>query len=293
MIVKTSGVALLLVIALTIAQGQNNIDVQQNINVQSDLPPNGVMAGPYGHPLEVLDEGGQWSIPIQVYADAVTREYVPDITTPGWIQWHIQEFKEDGTYMTVFYVYNVKNEQTTRAILDVDTRKKTAFLSVPLTAYSEEINLAGPSTARTKAIARITAIVEERAAKFQGPTIQQVLVQQRQAVAQMVARAHGEIPSQTDTMPNGIVPPRVLNSVEAKFTDYARRNKISGIVMLSSVIDVNGIPQDIKVTKSLDSGLDQEAIKAAHQYRFSPAFDTVKGIAVPQKITITVNFRLY
>ena len=290
---KILSVVILFVVAMTIAYGQDSVDLQEQMDSHSHLPLNGVLAGPYGQPVQVLDEGGQWSIPIQVYADASIREYVPDITTPGWIQWHVQEFKENGTYMTVFYIYNTKTEQTYRAILNVDTKKKIAILMEPLYGDTEKVNLSGPPNARTKGIARITSIVEERAEKFQGQTIQEVDAQQRQVVSKMLANIHGEVSTQTDSPPNGIVPPRILNSVYANFTDEARRRKISGVVTITSVIDVNGFPQEIKVVKSLDPGLDQEAIKAVHQYRFSPAFDTAKRIAVPQQINVEVNFRLY
>jgi TonB family protein len=89
----------------------------------------------------------------------------------------------------------------------------------------------------------------------------------------------------------GVSPPTVVHSVDPQYTDQARAAKLSGICILGLVVGTDGVPQDIKVTRSLGMGLDEEAIKAVSQYRFNPAM--YQGHAVPVQVTIEVNFQQY
>src|SRR5665213_3426236 len=82
-------------------------------------PPNTTIAGPYGVPRLVKDEGGQWSAPVQVFSNAKEIVYIPDITTPGWAQWHIQAFKEQHTYFTYVYTYLRRERVTVQELVYV------------------------------------------------------------------------------------------------------------------------------------------------------------------------------
>ncbi|MGD0858315.1 MAG: energy transducer TonB [Terracidiphilus sp.] len=84
--------------------------------------------------------------------------------------------------------------------------------------------------------------------------------------------------------------PVPLNHVEARYTDEARRKKIQGVCLISVIVDTNGKPQNPRVIKSLDPGLDLKAIEAVNKYRFKPAMKD--GVPVPVMITVLVNFRL-
>jgi TonB family protein len=87
-----------------------------------------------------------------------------------------------------------------------------------------------------------------------------------------------------------VTPPRVLSKIDPEYTPLAREAQIAGTVLLSTTIGSDGVPRDIKVIRSLDSGLDEKAITAVLQWKFQPG--TKDGKAVSVQATIEVNFRL-
>jgi protein TonB len=86
--------------------------------------------------------------------------------------------------------------------------------------------------------------------------------------------------------------PRIVREVKPAYTSDAMRAKVQGTVLLQCVVRPDGSVTDIQVLRSLDSvfGLDEEAIKAARQWRFAPG--TRMGQAVPVQITIELTFTL-
>ena len=88
----------------------------------------------------------------------------------------------------------------------------------------------------------------------------------------------------------GIVPPTVLEKTEPKYTDQARSAKLEGTVGLVIVVGVDQRAHDVKVTKSLDPGLDASAVESTKAWRFHPG--SKNGKPVPVRAKIEVNFRL-
>lgn len=90
----------------------------------------------------------------------------------------------------------------------------------------------------------------------------------------------------------GVTSPRVLQEVKPQYTADAMRAKVQGSVWLECIVMPDGSVGDVRVTKSLDStfGLDQEAIKAARQWKFVPGLR--QGEPVPVIITIELTFTL-
>jgi TonB family protein len=77
---------------------------------------------------------------------------------------------------------------------------------------------------------------------------------------------------------------------EPEYSEEARKAKYSGTVLLSVVIDANGLTRDIKVVRPLGLGLDEKAIEAVSRWKFRPAMKG--GHAVAVQANIEVNFRL-
>jgi protein TonB len=91
---------------------------------------------------------------------------------------------------------------------------------------------------------------------------------------------------------NGVELPRPIHQPRPNYTADAMRAKVQGTVWVECVVRPDGTCTDANVTKSLDSvfGLDQEAIKAARQWRFVPG--TRMGQPVSVLITIELTFTL-
>lgn len=95
----------------------------------------------------------------------------------------------------------------------------------------------------------------------------------------------------TEHVGGAVKRPVPLTSVEAMYTDAARKARFEGVCLISVVVDKYGMPQNPKVLRKLDYGLDQNAIDAVMKYRFKPAMRD--GEPVPVLITVEVSFRLY
>jgi protein TonB len=84
---------------------------------------------------------------------------------------------------------------------------------------------------------------------------------------------------------------RILSRPEPQYTEEARRNQVTGTVVLRAVFAANGAVTNIKAIKGLPDGLTEKAIAAARQIKFVPA--QKDGRAVSQYIQIEYNFNLY
>jgi TonB family protein len=91
---------------------------------------------------------------------------------------------------------------------------------------------------------------------------------------------------------SGVINPRILREVKPHYTADAMRAKVQGTVLLEAVVLADGTVGRIDVVKSLDPtfGLDQEAVKAAKQWRFMPG--TRFGEPVNVLVTIELTFTL-
>jgi TonB family protein len=91
---------------------------------------------------------------------------------------------------------------------------------------------------------------------------------------------------------NDVTLPRVLQETKPHYTPEAMRAGVQGTVLLECVVNTDGTVSHVRVLRSLDStlGLDDEAIKAAKQWRFAPG--TRNGQPVPVIISMDLSFTL-
>jgi periplasmic protein TonB len=92
---------------------------------------------------------------------------------------------------------------------------------------------------------------------------------------------------------NGVNLPQPLKEVKPQYTADAMRAKVQGTVLLECVVLPDGSVGSVEVVRSLDSafGLDQEAIRAAKQWRFRPGTRFGEPVAVLVTIELTFTLR--
>jgi TonB family protein len=84
---------------------------------------------------------------------------------------------------------------------------------------------------------------------------------------------------------------RLLFKPEPQYTEEARRNQITGTVMLRVVFSSSGEVVQIRAVRTLPFGLTERAIAAARQIKFAPAMKG--GHAVSVHMQLEYNFNLY
>ena len=84
--------------------------------------------------------------------------------------------------------------------------------------------------------------------------------------------------------------PKLLNQVEAEYTDEAVKNKIEGPVKLRLTLSATGEVEKVEVLQGLGFGLDEAAAKAAKQFKFSPA--EINNVPSQVVFGFTINFSL-
>jgi TonB family protein len=85
--------------------------------------------------------------------------------------------------------------------------------------------------------------------------------------------------------------PRVISKPEPQYTEQARRDQITGTVVLRVVFSSSGDVTNINALQKLGGGLTEKAIAAARQIRFVPA--SRNGHAVSMYMQLEYNFNLY
>lgn len=88
----------------------------------------------------------------------------------------------------------------------------------------------------------------------------------------------------------GVTGPTLISKVEPTYTQEARAAKIEGAVVLYIEIGPEGVPQNVRVLRGLDPGLDQNAIENVSKWRFRPGMKDGNPVAVAAQVQ--VNFRL-
>ena len=88
----------------------------------------------------------------------------------------------------------------------------------------------------------------------------------------------------------GVTPPHILSKSEPAYTEEARAARVQGSVLLYVVVGPDGAPQQMRVLRSLDPGLDQKAMETVGTWKFAPGMREGKPVSVEAQIE--VNFRL-
>jgi TonB family protein len=89
---------------------------------------------------------------------------------------------------------------------------------------------------------------------------------------------------------HGVTAPRALYAPAPQYSDRARHDKYQGTCVLSIVVGPDGKAYDVRITRSLGEGLDDNAVEAVQTWRFQPGLKDGRPVSV--KINVEVEFRL-
>jgi TonB family protein len=87
-----------------------------------------------------------------------------------------------------------------------------------------------------------------------------------------------------------VTAPRLLSQTKPRYTVEALRDKIQGSVWLELVVTNEGRVDHIRVVRSLDLGLDQEAVTAVRGWRFEPG--RLGETPVDVLVTVVMDFTI-
>jgi TonB family protein len=89
---------------------------------------------------------------------------------------------------------------------------------------------------------------------------------------------------------DGVTAPTLLYKTQPQYTPEARAGKIQGTTVLYAEIGTDGAAHNLQVQRSLEPGLDQQAIDAVSQWQFKPG--QKDGVEVTVASTIEINWKL-
>ena len=89
----------------------------------------------------------------------------------------------------------------------------------------------------------------------------------------------------------GVTAPKAISAPDPEYSADARLAAYECTSVLYLVLSPQGVPRDIRVARSCDLGLDEEAIVAVRKWKFEPS--TKDGVPVAVQINVEVTFHLY
>jgi TonB family protein len=90
----------------------------------------------------------------------------------------------------------------------------------------------------------------------------------------------------------GASEPAMISQVDPIYSEKARKAKFQGICVLSIIVEPDGTPSNIRVSKGLGMGLDEKAIEAVKQWRFRPSMKDGHPVRYGP-VEVDVDFHLY
>ena len=90
---------------------------------------------------------------------------------------------------------------------------------------------------------------------------------------------------------SGVSPPRLIHEERPRYTEEARQRGITGDVLLEIIVLRDGSVDDVRLLRRLGAGLDEQAIQAVRQWRFSPAEKSGTPVDVVVEVAVEFNLR--
>jgi TonB family protein len=84
--------------------------------------------------------------------------------------------------------------------------------------------------------------------------------------------------------------PEILKKGVPKYPELAKKEGISGVVLVEVIIDTNGDVEKAEISKSI-KGLDQAALDAARAFKFTPGTKSEQPVKVKMKIPFKFHLK--
>ena len=107
------------------------------------------------------------------------------------------------------------------------------------------------------------------------------------AAGQSPQKDSGEDSSNIYVVGGDVKPPTLIHYVEPASSQAAY---VEGVVRISTVVELNGAPSDMHVTKGLNAEEDRLALEALSQWRFKPGTKNSQPVRV--RINVEITFHL-
>jgi TonB family protein len=88
-----------------------------------------------------------------------------------------------------------------------------------------------------------------------------------------------------------VTPPHATYAPNPEYPKKESKARNQGSVVVDLIVDADGLPRDINVSRPLSHDFDEAAINAVKTWKFSPAIRDGKPIAA--QIKVEVSFRQY
>jgi TonB family protein len=91
-------------------------------------------------------------------------------------------------------------------------------------------------------------------------------------------------------LPPGAKPAVAIHTVPAQFSAQASAEHFQSAVIVSMIVNEDGLPTDIRLVRGAGHGLDENALDSVSHYRFQPA--TLDGKPIATRVTVEIDFKL-
>lgn len=105
-----------------------------------------------------------------------------------------------------------------------------------------------------------------------------------------LARGRGALSGATFESPEQALPPRIVESTPAPYTEIARAKGVEGSVVLMVLVRRDGSVGAVTVSEGLEASLDKSAVRTVKRWKFAPAMRN--GRTVEVVLEVEVKFRL-
>jgi TonB family protein len=90
---------------------------------------------------------------------------------------------------------------------------------------------------------------------------------------------------------NGVSAPVLVRDVKPSYTPGAMKRRVTGLVAVELVVEIDGSVSNVRVVRPLDSELDEAAVAAVRQWQFKPGMREGKPVRVAVEAELSFSLQ--